>query len=237
MYFFSAFGKSLHAILDLLFPPLCLGCRGLKENTKGIFCPSCLASLNFFCMANNCAKCLEPIDGKGCKEEKNHLYERMIATFEPSFSGKRLIALSRQREEFYDLMASLAICQMLNNNFPIPDIVVPIPDPKIHFLLKDYRFSFHLSKQIASLCRNKVLDLFENSTLSFLEDEFSWKNRKDISRKVILVVDVWHSYKRFQDIGKLLLEGFPEKLYGLSLMIPEEDFHPFEEIQELGLPR
>lgn len=237
MYFFPAIGKSVKKLSSLLFPSLCLGCRQLEEDPVGVFCPSCLAALNLFSHEGRCSFCLTHLDGKGCKS-CFHVsdYKRLITTFEPSFSGKKLIAIAKRRDEFYKTIGAFVVCQILENGFPAPDWIVPIPDQRVHFLEEGYRYSFHLSKEIAFYFSCKSEDLFSNQSISLSKgDEFIWKKRVDISSQTILVVDIWHDTARFSAIGKLLQEGFPDEIYGVSLMCPEENLHLFEGKQELVL--
>lgn len=115
----------IRACLDFIFPPLCLACKERCE-TK-VLCPDCWRLSQLPDPATRCRHCFQELDRRGnlcsqCREEK--LLPVVRAFVFDAEAPAQLLNL-----ELVDPMGAFAFLQWIELEWPLPDAIIPMPDP------------------------------------------------------------------------------------------------------------
>ena len=167
---------SLNTLLNEIFPRFCLHCG---EKTRRVLCDACIEHL-----------VLAPPPTKGAFE-----YFGPAKTIVKEFRAGNLPHLA-------PAMAGYMALQMEELQWPRPDMIVPVPERWIRFFSRSYHPAGILAQELGRIWNIPVGHLlkrriggFSQSKLSFEERKklpfhtFQWKERPDISGKIILLVD------------------------------------------------
>lgn len=178
------------------------------------------------CFAENeggvCAKCFK----------KRVPFKRVAGVFEYEGPAASLIRGLKfaSREELAKDMAAWMVVQLLELRVPLPDLIVPVPQPLWRTWMRGYNQSDVLAKEVGVLLERPVLRLLKRKSGDFPQSELSrvqreqltssayvWKRRCIISDKIVLVVDdVATTGATLRACGEVLEEGFPAALYALT---------------------
>ncbi len=136
------------------------------------------------------------------------------------------------RFELARSVAPFLAMQLAKLQWPLPDLLVPIPQTWGHRLLRGYNPSYLLAEELGRLlqipCVNalkrrgverpqSVLGKRERSALS--AHTFVLKSNKVINRRVLLIDDVCTTGKTLLSAAERLYEGAPKSVHALALCI------------------
>jgi hypothetical protein len=136
--FNSSVKNIFSAFCEVLFPPLCVICKE-RSKTK-LFCPPCWELCAFPDPAERCPHCSIQSDGL-CRQ----------CVKKPIFSFTHAFIFEETAPAFYltrlesETIASFAIYAFIQLEWPVPDIIIPMPDCKEIAL----KFSEMLEKPLA----------------------------------------------------------------------------------------
>ncbi len=228
----SALGSSLasevfKACLDFIYPPLCLHCAAPKEKTSPIFCQTCLSLLQLLDPYTCCPLCFASEDlekGVTCENclDQKPPFHGLCAVFENRGPAATLLKKLNDGEKTYLAQGSAAymVTQFLQMNWPLPDLVVPVPIPFLKRVSLGYNQNSILAHGIAELLQRPVADILKCKE-GDEEHLFLLKTPGVISgKKILLVNDLLNTGGPFWLSGKALLQDHPDRLYGLTLCRP-----------------
>lgn len=185
----------MHYFLNCIFPPLCLSCKE-KCATK-FFCPACWLLCELPDPAERCRNCFETLDERGnlcvrCRHKP--ILPCVRATVFDSESPARLLGL-----EVPDAMAGFALLQWIQLEWPMPDAIVPMPDPDSIAMGQAFAWLLNLPfvRALRSDCAYRENRLEEEGNL--------------------LLIDISSSMEKLKKAACALSESFPKRIFLLTL--------------------
>lgn len=123
------------------------------------------------------------------------------------------------------------VLQFVQLDLPLPDLIVPVPQSFTRTLMRGYNPCLLLAKEIGKQLDRPVLQplrrlsgdlpqaaLSREQRKTLNRGSFVWKQGMDINEKVVLLIDdVRTTGMTLNHSGELLLEGYPEELYAMTL--------------------
>lgn len=225
------------AFLNFIYPASCLHCAILTSG-EGYFCESCLAQLELIHPEERCPYCFSAdYDPKQrvcypCFIEKPVL-KRCAAAFDYQGPAATLVLKLKYANQPYlakGAGAYLAV-QLMNLEWPLPDLIVPIPLTLVHQFSRGYNQSLLLAESLGiflkcpvqQVLRRRWLDhsqagMTKQQRLELKADAFSLRRGVDIRDKVLLLVDdVMTTGQTLNRCTEVLYQGFPKAVYALTL--------------------
>lgn len=156
------------ALLDSLFPIFCLSCR--KEGAW--LCEKCLAETSILDF-QTCPACEQSITDKGflcssCREtQKSHLDGIVAAASYENPVLKKLVHNFKYRfvGDISLPLAKLISRALVRNDFPLPDLLLPVPLHPKRLRWRGFNQSLllaeYVSEELAPLLDTEVLDILE----------------------------------------------------------------------------
>lgn len=179
--------------LDFLFPPFCLACQE-RSSTKYL-CPDCWQLSELPDPALRCRHCFEELYSNGdlCSQcRKNPILSAVrAAVFDPN-APARFLGL-----EPPEGLASFAIYQWIQLEWPLPDAVIPMPD------------SVSIAKVFADTIQCPFIRALKGNCeyrVDCLEEE-----------GILLLIDRGNPIEKIQKAIISLSESFPKRIYLLTL--------------------
>ncbi len=186
---------SIKSFLDFVFPPLCLACKEPAE-TK-FLCPQCWDLCTLPDPIERCRHCFKELDRSSalCSQCLNR---PLLLVARAHVFDAESPAFVLGREHTY-AMAGFAVALWTQLDWPVPDVIVPMPD-------KD---SIAIGRAFAEL-----LDLPFVRALQF---NCEYKEDRLEEEKIQLLFDVLNPIEKLQKSSLSLSESFPKRIYLLSL--------------------
>lgn len=235
---FSFLNHCLHSFIDLLFPPLCFHCGHLIEKHSTNLCSSCSTLLQFIEPKGRCLYCFNDMENEKlniCPRclRKPSIFHRIGAAFDYSGPAASLVKKIKYGNQPYLAKGAGAFlaAQFLQLNWPIPDLIVPVPLSSAHLFQRGYNQSELMAQSMAAILGRPLKNVlgrknggYSQAALPFqkralLDKElFFLKKDADLHDRVILLVDdVMTTGATFFSCGSALLEQSPDKIYGIAL--------------------
>jgi len=202
--------KILNCVLDFFFPPVCLHC----EAEGYPLCRTCIELLD-----------IQPVSSN------------LIVTFEGRGPARSLVQAfkSGRHPHLAKALAGYMAIQYLQSSYPIPDLIVPVPQSFIRELEVGYNPAMELAVQIGKVLKRPVVQLLKRkgrwprqSKLSTQDryhlprETFQWKKMIDIRGKTILVVDDMMGTKTtLRRCIDRLKERVPADIFGIAAVNEE----------------
>lgn len=135
-----------------------------------------------------------------------------------------------KKQELARDLASWMLIQFLRLEVPLPDLIVPVPQPFMRTWTRGYNQSLLLAQEISRLLDRPCADLLKKRSGDFPQtgqsrkqreslpsDAISWKKRRSISDETILLIDdVMTTGATLRHCAAALQEGYPAALYALT---------------------
>lgn len=226
------------AFLNLAYPPLCLHCRGnLKEN-QSIFCDNCLALLELIDPKERCPHCFS-IDY--CQESrhcpacfhKKLLLTKLAAAFDYVGPAATLIKKMKYSNQPYlaEGAAAYLAAQFLELNWPMPDVIIPVPMAFTHWIDRGYNQSQLLAASLAKILGRPIQEALRRKSGDFSQAGLSRQQRLALDGKLIrlkkgqklhdktilLIDDVTTTGSTLNKCAEALIEDCPSAIYGLTV--------------------
>ncbi len=168
---------SLEKILDLVYPPFCLFCRGRLQKGVYILCAGCQSELILLETEERCPLCFSSGIKKGrchvCKK-KRPLLTRGASAFAASSPASCLLKRVSKFGQTYlaEGLAAWMTIQFLHLHFPLPDLILPCPSSFLEKLFLGESFSSLAAKTIQKIFgKKKRADTLEDKTILIIGDE------------------------------------------------------------------
>lgn len=220
-------------IWTLIYPQLCIHC---KEESKTLLCTGCRDQLELLTALGRCPTCFSVLDGSCMRCRKRSRPIRGIAAAcEHRGAAAALLDEFKIHSRFQlaRTLASYMIVQHSRLEWPIPDLIVPVPQFWIQSFERVYNPSLLLAKEMAAIWGCEITSLLKRQGAHFSQrrlsseererldsESFQWKKRKDLSDKIVLVVDdLIGTGTTLHHAALRLKEGFPKAVYGIAFSI------------------
>jgi ComF family protein len=126
--------------------------------------------------------------------------------------------------------AAFMVAQWANLEWPMPDIVVPVPMSFTHWLERGYNQSELLAKEIATLLDRPMVNALGRKSGDYSQAGLSISQRRSLEgsrfylrsnqllydKTILLIDDVITSGTTLNRCAEALMEGHPGVVYGLS---------------------
>jgi predicted amidophosphoribosyltransferase len=200
---------------QIAFPPICVHCEGGVEG-KGLLCIDCMQNLTLLSAEGRCSTCFDEVEICGMCRGKSYPFRKAAAVFEyfgPAFSLLQLLkkgSLPSLAKDF----AAFMVVQLFQLGWPLPDQLVPMPQSFAKTLQNGYNLSELIAKEMAKLLQCPCDCLLKRKNIDL---SFSWKKRRDLANKTILLIDEQIDTKDNLCPGATILqEGAPRSIYVLA---------------------
>jgi ComF family protein len=173
--------------------------------------------------SNICEKCIS----------KDSLFRGVAAAFDYSGAPATLIKRLKHGSQPYLAKGAGAflVAQWAALKWPIPDLIIPVPQKFFHWLDRGFNQSELLAEFVGELLSKPVVPILSCSNENFSQTGLSRKQRQnfqqkikikktkeDLSDKVILLIDdVMTTGSTFHACAEALLQACPASIYALAV--------------------
>ena len=161
-------------ILNFFFPPLCLHCRSVLIHSHNPLCELCVSQLELIEPEERCIYCFGSLDdslAKICPECycRYPAYHHIASVFDYEGPFASLIKHFKYHNKPWlsEGIASYLLYQLVNLNWPIPDIIVPMPICWPHWIERGYNQCLLLAKELAKLLNVPLLDPLKRKSTEY----------------------------------------------------------------------
>ncbi len=219
-------------LLDLFFPAICLHCKGPLSKIDSLLCLECSRLLELLGPSEHCCWCFQSLQEHSACSFKDAPIERFGAAL--SYSGPAMDLMREMKYHGRPLLAkslaSFMVMQFQRLDWPMPDLIVPVPQSFVRKLLRGYSTSAMLAYEVAHMLDVPCKELLKRRSGDFPQarlgkeqrralqaDAFNWKKREMIDGKTILLIDdVATTGSTIIAAASVLAEGFPAAIYALT---------------------
>lgn len=224
-------------LLYLIYPPRCLHCSASLANDQNYFCLECASKLELVKLQNRCPTCFADLDGcfrcPICRH-RSPLLKGIAAAFDYVGVAQTLLKQFKHGAQPYlaKSAASFLIMQFFRLDWPLPDLIVPLPQAVLHGIERGYNQSLLLAEVVGSLLERPVVQLLKKEggkysqtglnrrqrqknvmdTLSLKKKNFQYADQT-----VLLIDDVFTTGSTLQSAAHTLLKHRPASIYALTL--------------------
>jgi competence protein ComFC len=230
-----------NSFLDLIYPPLCFHCHAHLETGSLMFCRYCQSFLEIIDPQYRCPICFSadfnPSIKRGCNEcqkTSKHIKHR-AAVFEYEGPSTTLIkGLKYGGKAFLAKVGGAYLAtQFLALNWPMPDLIVPMPMSRLKKIQRGYNQSELLAEALAKFISCPIshglkrhggdfsqAGLTHEQRLQLKSDSFFVKNQEQFHDKTLLIIDdVMTTGSSLNCCAEALLPCFPKEIYALTLCL------------------
>ncbi|MDR3624866.1 MAG: ComF family protein [Chlamydiales bacterium] len=225
----------LDSFLSVIYPKFCAACLKNFNDPSLHLCQACQKNLTFLNTKEYCTTCFSikelPICPV-CKITPSY-FTALAAVFD--YEGPAGFLIKKFKYEgVFRLAASFGsfmTLQFLNLNWPLPDIIVPVPQPFNRYLERGYNHSFLLAKMLSKQIHVPCKELLRKSMKDLPQAALNLEQRKNnahqsiklkkhgsVEDKIVLLIDdVMTTRTTLNASANALLGSNPKELYGLTL--------------------
>ncbi len=224
---------------NLLYPPLCFHCEGSLEGENQIFCATCLLQFTPIQKMERCPFCFSadfnPMQEKCCAScvADPLPLKAVAAVFDylgPAASLVRHLKYGGQDHLASGCGAYLAY-QHAELGWPIPDLIVPMPMPRLRKLERGYNQSLLLANALARFLDRPVVELLHRKSTGFSQAGLTVGQRKELNhadfalekgashfdKSILLIDDVMTTGSSLRCSAEALAPLYPTAIHGLTL--------------------
>lgn len=222
-----------NSFLHLIYPATCIHCNTLMRSDAAILCESCLLLMELINPNTRCPLCFSESQND-CQECKNipSLFIGMAAAFD--YVGPPATLIKRLKYGDQPFLAKgcsgFLAAQFLQSDWPMPDVIIPVPISFTRKLARGYNQSLLLAQEL-SLILNVPLQasikrksgdysqagLSRQQRLALDGKNFCLKPNQNLKNKTILLVDdVMTTGSTLLRCAETLIEEQPGKMYALT---------------------
>lgn len=205
------------SLLSLLYPPLCLSCEDALHDQDRLLCDHCSSLLELVDPSNT-----ECLPFSGVESAFEYLGPAAAMVKKLKYGGLAYLAKP---------LAAFLVTQWTNLDWPVPDIVIPVPVSWDRKMQRGYNQSALIGQEFAALMKcsyreplERLVGDYSQAGLShhqrtlLKESRFRLKNGGEVQDKIVCIIDdVTTTGKTLEQCGRVLLGGHPGKIYGLTV--------------------
>lgn len=232
----------LNSFLSLIYPPICLHCSDKLSLKETLLCAPCQELLTLIEKEHHCTRCFHEKSSKklhACKNcfSKSLSTVSIAAALEYMGPAKTLIKQLKYGDKPYLAkgLASFMAAQFIELEWPMPDLIIPVPQAFSRFLSRGYNQAELLGETLG-LILNCPLQLslkrksgsFSQAALNKEErlkiekSTISLKKNQNLQDKIILLVDdVLTTGTTAEKCAEILMDACPKAIYVLTACYAE----------------
>lgn len=227
------------SFLNLVYPPLCLHCRELLGTEDPLFCSSCLQLLTPIEPAERCPCCfscefnpeIERVCHR-CRIQQTFL-KSIGAVFDYEGPAGSLVRQMKYGGQFYLAKGAGAFLamQFLRLDWPLPDLIVPMPISFLRRVERGYNQSLLLAQSLGKILNRPVDSVLKRRSGDFSQAGLSHEQRLQLSHQsfscqkglklydktILLVDDVMTTGSSLRSCAEALVSACPNDIYALTL--------------------
>jgi ComF family protein len=226
-----------YSFVNLAYPPLCIHCgEDIYEHGQYI-CRLCFEQLEEIDPSQLCPRCFSKkyhLTSKVCYDcQKNPcLFTKSASAFEYLGPAGTIIKKMKYGEMPYLAKGAAAymVRQMFRLDWPIPDVVVPVPLSFSHKIKRGYNQSELLGEEIANMISCNLINalvrkkggysqaaLRRDQREKMATNTFQIKKNVDVvEKRVLLVDDVYTTGSTLRRCAEALCDGYPAEIYAMT---------------------
>lgn len=227
----------INSFFDLIYPPLCLHCQTTLNSGRDILCHSCISLLEFIDCNLHCSKCFSLAYApkhscKNCSLKRSSL-TAIAATFDYRGPPETLIKMLKYHDKPYlaEGLAGFMAAQFVSLDWPIPDLIIPVPQSFSHWYTRGYNQAELLSNSLSTILKcpvknalSRKSDDYSQASLNYSQrlrlsgNSIYLKKNQHLQDKIILLIDdVLTTGATLQNCAEALLEDCPNSIYALTI--------------------
>lgn len=215
-------------LLDILYPRHCLVCTAAASHS---LCDECSHQLVLFDNTDRCPTCFRERTGlcRHCHKEPMP-FDCLAAALPLTPTAPLLSALRRRQIHLARPLASFLVAQLIELDWPIPDVIIPVPRRlpyglhHTHLLAKET--ALLLNRPLTTPLRRRIGD-YPQSALTPKErralsrDRFRLRPHSLHDKTILLIDDTMSTRTTMRRCGEHLRDAFPKRLYGMCVAMPD----------------
>lgn len=228
----------VQSTIDLLYPALCLHCKASLSSHVKHLCSDCQGLLELIEVSRRCPLCFASDYCPtlhacgGCKKTRS-LLTAAGSAFDhigPAATLVQQMKYGGQRHLAKGAAAYLAI-QFLTLQWPLPDLIVPVPISSVRHFERGYNQSYELALGLADFLKRPAINALKRRSggysqagltrslrLELNADSFQVKKSIDLQDKIVLLIDdVTTTGSTLNCCAEALQEHCPQAIYALTL--------------------
>jgi competence protein ComFC len=226
------------AFINLLYPPLCKHCQEILQNDSHLLCKECLCLLELIDPLERCPYCFSAdvsheIQVCAPCMKKPPVLNGMAAAFDYAGPAASLVRKMKYTNQPYlaEGCAAYLGAQFLQLEWPMPDVIVPVPIAFTHLLERGYNQSLILSQEFAKIVQRPVQEalvrrsgdysqagLEKHQRIKLDGNTIELKKKQQLQDKTILLIDdVMTTGSTMRKCAESLLEDCPKSVYGIAV--------------------
>lgn len=202
------FKQALGSILEIIYPEICIACN--ENNCTHSLCATCRAHLSIINLKERCPHCFSPRENHLCK--KSDYLAGVASVFEKENPASSLLKKLKYQKAF-TLATSLGnfmALQFLKLNWPLPDLIIPTPQPLSKKIAIGYNPNLLLGKALGKTLQVPCMEVLKVKNAAFYK-----KPSPDIEDKILLLVETEFS---LNSAAECLAKYAPRSLYYITLV-------------------
>jgi len=215
--------------LNFLFPPLCFHCSAFVKERK-LLCKACLEQFTLLSPGERCRVCFAPLENRKslcgrCPAQALRLaaafeYEGPVVSLLTAFKEGRQFALART-------FAAFITAQLVALNWPIPDLILPLPLPLGSRFFVGYDSNALLAREVGRFLFRPSLSILKTG---FSQELFVLRKKRKIAyQTLLLIADFMTTQMTFRMAAEALKNSFSGPVFGLSVACRSEEPFPAKE--------
>lgn len=234
-----AFTRKLYkSLCDLVFPPLCLYCSQVITGDSKIFCIDCLNLLELIDPAIRCPYCFSmdfSPERKVCGacRTKTHALSGIAAAFDYVGPAACLVRSLKYADQSYLAKGAGAFmaAQLTRLEWPLPDVIVPVPIAFTHLLERGYNQSLLLAESVSEVLGCPVQEVLGRKSGDYSQAGLGRKQRMRLEggafvlkkgcllqdKIVLLIDDVMTTGSTLTRCAEVLHAECPKSIYALTV--------------------
>lgn len=202
---------------------------GDQEN---ILCSDCMEQLSLIDPQTRCKRCFREKEGleisacSFCAHEPNPIYKK-AAAWDSQSAGMTLI--KKHKASYTDLAGAFMTMQLSQLDWPMPDVIVPVPDRFSQVLDRGYDQNLLLAKQVSKLTKVPMKNALRRRLMTSVynelpEEAFQLKKKGEVTEKTVLLIEEGTiSSKTLKQSAFALLDDCPKSIYALTAVLTNSD--------------
>ncbi|MEC7838848.1 MAG: ComF family protein [Chlamydiota bacterium] len=225
------------SVLDLIYPPQCIHCNEGLTNAQSLLCDVCATMLHPLEPTHRCKYCFSEqcCERTGCCTNctsKAKVLSGCASVFDYIGPASSII----KKMKYSDMpflgkgVAAYMFAQFVKLEWPLPDIIVPIPLSLSHKVQRGYNQSALIASELGNYLNRDVVNILKRRNDGYSQAGLKRYQRERLSqaafqlkenieiidKTVLLVDDVYTTGSTLNRSSEAICGGYPKHIYALT---------------------